>query len=259
MSEPTLQRLYGDELTRLLSRAVGARHVNRRTTRWMREETWRSPGATYRPSGPGRTWLWSDLHLHHRNIMRHCDRPFESVEAMDSALLSAWEATVNPNDTIICGGDVALAGALDQVLLARLGAMPGRKVLVIGNHDIGPTGKPAETASDEASMTLVIPGEPTLLVTHIPLWNVPAGRVNVHGHVHNNEALRPGPFVNICVEHTGYRPLPLEAVRKLANRRLEDPRPRGKTTLEEIEHLDEAPTTAGASPACGPCEAKKPR
>ena len=128
MSEPTLQRLYGDELTRLLSRAVGARHVNRRTTRWMREETWRSPGATYRPSGPGRTWLWSDLHLHHRNIMRHCDRPFESVEAMDSALLSAWEATVNPNDTIICGGDVALAGALDQVLLARLGAMPGRKV-----------------------------------------------------------------------------------------------------------------------------------
>ena len=108
-------------------------------------------------------------------------------------------------------------------------------------------------------MTLVIPGEPTLLVTHIPLWNVPAGRVNVHGHVHNNEALRPGPFVNICVEHTGYRPLPLEAVRKLANRRLEDPRPRGKTTLEEIEHLDEAPTTAGASPACGPCEAKKPR
>ena len=181
MSEPTLQRLYGDELTRLLSRAVGARHVNRRTTRWMRAETWRSPGATYRPSGPGRTWRWSDLHLHHGNIMRHCDRPFESVEAMDSALLSAWEATVNLNDTIICGGDVALAGALDQVLLGRLEAMPGRKVLVIGNHDIGPTGKPAETASDEASMTLVIAGEPTLLVTHIPLWNVPAGRVNVHG------------------------------------------------------------------------------
>ena len=160
--------------------------------------------------------------------MRHCDRPFESVEAMDSALLSAWEATVNPNDTIICGGDVALAGALDQVLLARLGAMPGRKVLVIGNHDIGPTGKPAETASDEASMTLVIPGEPTLLVTHIPLWNVPAGRVNVHGHVHNNEALRPGPFVNICVEHTGYRPLPLEAVRKLGQPAARGPAAAGK-------------------------------
>ena len=116
--------------------------------------------------------------------------------------------------TIICGGDVARSGALDPERLARLNAMPGRKVLVLGNHDFGPSGEPAETGSDEASMTLVIPGEPTLLVTHMLLWSVPDGRVNVHGHLHNHEALRPGPFVNICVEQTGYRPLPLEAVRQ---------------------------------------------
>ena len=164
---------------------------------------------------------------------------------MDSALLGAWETTVAAGDTIICGGDVALSGALDPGRLARLNAMPGRKVLVLGNHDFGPSGKPVETGSDETSMTLVVPGEPTLLVTHMPLWNVPAGRVNVHGHVHNNEALRPGPFVNICVEQTGYRPLPLDAVRWLAARRLEDPWPRGETTLEEIEYLDM--TTCGAS------------
>ena len=65
----------------------------------------------------------------------------------------------------------------------------------------------------------------------MPLSGVPAGEVNVHGHVNNQEALRPGPFINICVEHTGYRPLPLEAIR--AARRLEDPRPRGATTIEE--------------------------
>ena len=235
MGEPTLQRLYGDELTRLLSRAVGVRHVNRRTTRWMQTETWRSNGATYRPSGPGRSWLWSDLHLRHRDIIRHCRRPFESVEAMDKALLSAWEATVAPGDTIICGGDLAVTGSIDHTLLTVLESMPGRKLLVLGNHDMGHSGKPGETGSDETSMTLVIPGEPTLLVTHMPLWNVPAGRVNVHGHVHNHEALNPGPFVNICVEQTGYRPLSLEAVRKLAARRLEDPWPRGQTTLEEID------------------------
>ena len=221
-----LGRLYDEELTRLLTRGVGARHVNRRTTRWMRAQTRRSPGETYTATQCGKTWLWSDLHLHHANITGYCSRPFGSVDEMDAALLSAWETTVGPADTIICGGDVALRGALGpprppSARRARLDAMPGRKVLGVGNHDLGPTGKPTRAGADEASMTLVIPGEPTLLVTHLPLSRVPAGEVNLHGHVHNHEALRPGPFINICVEHTGYRPLPLEAVRALAARRLE--------------------------------------
>ena len=233
-----LGQLYDEELTRLLTRGVGARHVNRRTTRWMRAQTRRSPGETYTPTRRGRTWLWSDLHLHHANIIDYCSRPFGSVEEMDATLFSAWETTVGPADTVICAGDVALGKALDPPRRARLDALPGRKVLVVGNHDLGPTGKPTRAGSDEASMTLVIPGEPTLLVTHLPLSRVPAGEVNVHGHVHNHEALRPGPFINICVEHTGYRPLPLAAVRALAARRLQDPRPRGETTLEEIDGVE---------------------
>ena len=49
---------------------------------------------------------------------------------------------------------------------------------------------------------------------------VPDGTVNLYGPVHNNEPLREGPYVNICVEHTEYRPLPLDAVRRLALARL---------------------------------------
>ena len=45
--------------------------------------------------------------------------------------------------------------------------------------------------------------------THI--GDVPAGTANVHGHVHNNEPVRLGHHVNICVRHTDYRPLPLQA------------------------------------------------
>ena len=87
-------------------------------------------------------------------------------------------------------------------------------------------------------MTLVITGNPTLLVTHIAMNEVPDGTVNLYGHVHNNEPLREGPYVNICVEHTEYRPLPLDAVRRLALARLDDPRPRAATTTEEIRCLD---------------------
>ena len=87
-------------------------------------------------------------------------------------------------------------------------------------------------------MTMVITGNPTLLVTHIAMNEVPDGTVNLYGHVHNNEPLREGPYVNMCVEHTEYRPLPLDAVRWLALARLDDPRPRAATTAEEIRCLD---------------------
>ena len=144
---------------------------------------------TYTPETGARTWIWSDLHLHHKNIIRYCSRPFQSVEVMNEALLAAWRETVGEADTIICGGDIALAGALKRERLARVRAMPGRKLLVRGNHDFGRNGRPADTGSDATWMTLVITGNPTLVVTHIAMNEVPDGTVNLYGHVHNNEPL----------------------------------------------------------------------
>ena len=65
-------------------------------------------------------------------------------------------------------------------------------------------------------MTLLVATDPRLAFTHLPLTHVPAGVVGVHGLVHNNEPVRSGLYVNICVEHTQYRPLPLQAVVRLA-------------------------------------------
>ena len=143
----------------------------------------------------------------------------------DGTLLRAWETTIDPAGTIHLWGDVALARALDPARLARLGARPARKVLVLGNHDFGPTGTPTETGSDETSMTLVVPEERTLLVTHVPLWRVPAGRVKVHGHVHNHERLRAGTLSTPTSSRPAIARCPLEAARgKLAARWLEESR-----------------------------------
>ena len=67
---------------------------------------------------------------------------------MNEALLAAWKETVGEADTIICGGDIALAGALKRQRLARVRAMPERTLLVRGNHDFGRNGRPADTGSD---------------------------------------------------------------------------------------------------------------
>ena len=114
-------------------------------------------GGTYTPETGARTWIWSDLHLHHKNIIRYCSRPFRSVEAMNEALLAAWKETVSEADTIICGGDIALAGALQRERLARVRAMPGRKLLVRGNHDFGSNGRPTNLARMQG---VVVPLQP---------------------------------------------------------------------------------------------------
>ena len=136
------------------------KHVNPKSTRWMIRLAETTEGGAFTPGGRTRTWIWSDLHLHHQNIIRYCHRPFETVEAMDEALLTAWRETVGEADTIICGGDIALAGALQGERLTRVRAMPGRKLLVRGNHDFNRKGRPADTGCDKTWMSLVVTGRP---------------------------------------------------------------------------------------------------
>ena len=236
MNDQELQEYYQRQLTKMLEPGRTPQ-MKRKTVRQMLSYMKRTEGGTYTETPGARTWLWSDLHLHHGNIIRYCKRPFTSVEAMDAALLDAWRDSVDESDTMICGGDVARAKALNPERIATLRQLPGRKLLVLGNHDLTKRGRIVENGSDERWMTLLIPGKPTLAVTHVPMSEVPDGTVNLHGHVHNNVPLLQGPYINICVEHTGYRPLPINDVRTLANARLLNPEPRASTTADEIESL----------------------
>ena len=181
--------------------------------------------------------MWSDLHLHHRNIIRYTNRPFASCEQMDGALQRAWRQIVSGDDVVICGGNIVLAGSLNALRLDRVATAPGHKLLVLGYHDFTRRGKVARTGFDEAWMTLLVATNPPLAFTHLPLEDVPAGVVTVHGHVHNAEPLRPGSYVNICVEHTDYRPLPLQAVVRLAAVLLHGRTPAGETTSERLRAM----------------------
>ena len=53
------------------------------------------------------------------------------------SLAEAWRATVRPEDVVLVAGDISWAQTINRVLpdLAWLAALPGRKVLLRGNHD----------------------------------------------------------------------------------------------------------------------------
>jgi predicted phosphohydrolase len=77
-----------------------------------------------------------DLHLA-GGTGKTMDRFGEHWRNHDRKIFEAWERTVEPDDLVLIVGDTSWAMRLEDALpdLDRIGQMPGRKLLVKGNHD----------------------------------------------------------------------------------------------------------------------------
>ncbi len=157
-------------------------------------------------------WLWNDLHLGHAMTISVFSRPYKTPDEMDDALFGAWRQVVEPDDTVVILGDIAIGG-LSGHRLKQLRAAPGRKILVVGNHEF-----------DE------------LLLTRVPLRHVPEGCVNVHGHRHMGTPSGTR-HINVVVEQVRYQPRSLTAIRRLATSLAKDERVPGQTTAEQLTHV----------------------
>ena len=72
----------------------------------------------------------ADTHLGHKNIITSTNRPFESVAAMDSAIVKRWNERVTPQDLVYHLGDFAFDDHEPYLELLN-----GQKHLILGNHD----------------------------------------------------------------------------------------------------------------------------
>ncbi len=239
-----VKALYLEGLHRIIAPKKPKQNV--RGIRRIIDHTQTHPIGVHRPDGH-RTWVWSDLHLRHRNIIKYCKRPFVDAEHMGAAMMAGWKSVVGADDTVLNGGDVALAGSLDKAGRAEIRAAPGRKLLVVGNHDFNrKTGLLDAAGHGAATGILAIDTDPPMVLTHVPMDGLPAGWVNLYGHVHNNEPLRDTPHINVCVEHTDYRPLPLESLITLGKHLLAGHVPEGATTTDRIRQAAGSELPSGA-------------
>jgi calcineurin-like phosphoesterase family protein len=84
-----------------------------------------------------KTWITSDLHFGHKNIMKFCPetraRFNDDLSYMNNAMVEEWNAKVEPEDLVYILGDVAFMSGSDAgKTMQRLN---GVKILVEGNHD----------------------------------------------------------------------------------------------------------------------------
>jgi len=137
------------------------------------------------------TFVTSDLHFGHKNIMNFCPvtraRFRNDVEYMNEAMIKEWNDLIGAEDTVYILGDIAFMGGYNASLIVK--RLNGIKILVEGNHD-------RKTLKDvhfrnqfkEVHKYLDINYNGTKVVMfHYPIaeWDqMHRGSVHFHGHLH---------------------------------------------------------------------------
>ncbi|MCD7981875.1 MAG: metallophosphoesterase [Clostridiales bacterium] len=134
-------------------------------------------------------YFTADTHFGHANIIRTCERPFETVDEMDHVLSENWNSRVKNDDTVYVLGDMFYRCDTEKAedILRRL---KGRKILIVGNHDRSwMSGIDASRYFDEISLMMEgTDGQHVFTACHYPLlsWPRQARTYMVYGHMHND-------------------------------------------------------------------------
>lgn len=160
-----------------------------------------------------RSFVTSDHHFYHENIIKYTGRPFARVEEMHEVMIRCWKEVVGPADLVWHLGDFCMSGHLDD-MRRILGQLNGEKILIVGNHD---TYKKAEylNAGFKEVYAHPIIIHRVLMLSHEPLaMSEDMPYYNLHGHTHDQDMLaNENKRRNVSVEKTGFYPVNLGKIR----------------------------------------------
>lgn len=82
-------------------------------------------------------WFTADTHFGHFNIIKYCNRPFQSIEEMDNTIINNINLLVKPEDTLYHLGDFCF-GKSDIIENTKtyLNRIKCKNIIIVaGNHD----------------------------------------------------------------------------------------------------------------------------
>ena len=156
-----------------------------------------------------RAWMTSDLHFGHSNIIGYSDRPFRDDKHQTDVLLQLMRK-IPDDEFVVIVGDICMGNYEAGVELVK--QLPGRKILVNGNHDLDKTGKCR--LAREGIFEAVVPflfwkglKDTSIMVTHYPVveyFPMPVKLINYHGHLHQwtKESTETVKFINVGWDRT---------------------------------------------------------
>lgn len=188
-------------------------------------------------------YFTADTHFGHINIIKYCNRPFDSVEEMNERIVENFNKVVQPEDTLIHLGDVSMGKIEDTIEWAR--KLNGHKILIPGNHDrvwVGETlTRQLKYKELYEDIFQVIPhpthtffGEEMVLMSHFPYagdhteedrhqefrpYN--QGRFLLHGHIHDEWKIKEGRMLNVGIDEWDYRPVSVDEIQPYIDKFIE--------------------------------------
>ncbi len=170
----------------------------------------------------------ADTHFGHAKVA--AKRKFRSVEAMDEALIAAWNARVGEADDVFIAGDLICRN--DRPAEEYLRRLRGRKHLAVGNHDRVwmRTVRLADFFREVAFTIEGVRDGVFFTVNHYPMldwYRRRHGALMIYGHIHDSDAEPYCPFLrtiprayNAGVDVNDFRPVTLrELIANTARRR----------------------------------------
>ena len=157
----------------------------------------------------------ADTHFGHANVVKMCERPYPDVEAMNEAMIAAWNGRVHGNDTVYIIGDMFFRCADPESILKQL---KGKKRLIVGNHDGSWMGKVdlSHYFLSVDNFLEISDGAHGLTLCHYPMltWKHAKRTYMIHGHIHADTSADFWPLIqrrdhvlNAGVDLNGYRPV----------------------------------------------------
>ncbi len=163
------------------------------------------------------TFFTADNHFGHLNIIRYCNRPFESAEEMDERMIANWNEAIKHDDLVYHLGDFTLGNKLTaRRYFNRLNG----QIRVLCNpwhHDkrwLGGEYYSRSGGVEYMKSIVVLEYEPLIILCHYAFANWDRkhhGSWHLHGHSHG-EYKAPGKILDVGVDSHSFRPVSLEEV-----------------------------------------------
>ena len=129
----------------------------------------------------------ADWHYDHKNCIAFDNRPFVTVEEMNTALVDRWNSVVKQGDIVYVLGDMFWCKT--ELAMQVLEHLNGQKFLVRGNHDRCNDGKFIKQFVKVSEYMEIKDRDRDVVLCHYPIpcfKNHFYGWYHLYGHVHNS-------------------------------------------------------------------------
>lgn len=149
----------------------------------------------------------SDEHYGHARVIEFNERPFGSIEKMDSGLIERFNSRVMPQDVTIHAGDFCWLKNKQEVYETYVSKLNGTHILLVGSHDHWQPNSAKYIWRKRIEGNLIVVCHYAMLTwecSHYNSWQL-------YGHSHGQLDLK-GKQYDIGVDNNNYYPVSFDEI-----------------------------------------------